>query len=191
MLANDFIFCCPCWLSLLPPIGFFLIGSVEQALLNAILKECQGDNFRFFSLCFEKAYNESLVLWLYLLPFLPAGLLACGRWVLGIPRPLFALSGSRVYLIAEGFLVLLGLLVTVSSVHDAAAKPIDQLYFLPFFRSFYFALAAVGAPWILSMLLQRTRAELSHKIVRWSILIVLVAPFVEIVIIISRWASGA
>jgi len=178
--------------TLAPPVGFFLIRGAEDTLLNAILKECQGDNFRLFSVCFDKAYRESyLMFWQYLLPFFPAVFIACARWVVGIPRPLFALSGSRLYLIGEGFFVLVGVLVTVNAVYDAAVNPIDKLFVKHFFTRFYLALAALGTPFILSMLFERPRAELSFKIVRLSIFIVLVAPFVEIAIIIFRQPSGS
>jgi hypothetical protein len=129
--------------------------------------------------------------WQYLLPFFPAVFIACARWVVGIPRPLFVLSRSWLYLIAEGFFVLVGMLVTVNAVYYATVNSIDKLYMKSFFTLFYIALAALGAPFILSTLFERPRAELSHRIVRWSILIVCVAPLIEIAIIIFREARGA
>ncbi len=178
--------------ALAAPIGFVLIRGSEDALLKAIQKECQGDNVALFSVCFDKAFSESyLMFWQYLLPFFPAVFIACARWVVGIPRPLFALSGSRLYLIAEGFFVLVGVLVTVNAVYGAAVNPIDKLHIKSFFTQFYLALAALGAPFILSMLLERPRAELSYKIVRLSMFILLAAPLVEIVIIIFRQATIA
>ena len=183
--------------ALAAPMGFFLVRGAEDALLNAILKECQGDNFSLFSVCFDKAWRESnLAFWQYLLPFVPAVSVACGRWVLGTSRPLFAFSRSWLYLIAEAFLVLVGILVTLSSVYDAAVKPPEDLKDLDkqiriLLRSSYFGLAVLGAPLIVSMLLERARAERSYRVVRLGIFIVLVAPIVGIAIIIFRQATGA
>ena len=180
--------------ALAAPVGFFLVRGAEDALLNAILKECQGDNFSLFSVCFDKAWRESkLAIWQYLLPFVPAVVLASGRWVLGFPRPLFALSGSWLYLVAEAVLILSSIFVTLSSVYDAAGKPLEDLEkpIRILLRSSYFALAVLGAPFILSMLLERSRAERSYKVVRLGIFIVLVAPIIGIAIAIFREASGA
>lgn len=171
--------------ALAPPIGFFVVRGADNALVNAILKECISENFRLFSICFEKAQNESYSgLW-HLLPFIPAVLVACGRWVLGFPRPLFALSGSRLYLIAEGFLILVGILSTVHAVYDATVTPIDKSFRF-IFTQLYWALSVLGAPFILSLLLERARTELSYKVVRVGIFTVLVAPFVVFTLIIFR-----
>lgn len=174
--------------ALAAPIGFFLVRAAEDALLNAILKECQGG-----SLCVEKALRESnLAFWQYLLPFAPAVSVACGRWVLGFARPLFAFSRSWLYLIAEAFLVVLGTLMTLSFVYDAAVTPLkdvedffDKLIRIPL-RGSYIGLAVLGAPLILSMLLDRARTDWSYKVVRLGIFIVLVLPVVGIAITIFR-----
>ncbi len=180
--------------ALAAPMGFFLVRGAEDALRNALQKECQGDNLALFSVCFEYVWKQSyLPFWQYLLPFVPAVSVACGRWVLGFPRPLFALSSSWLYLIAEAFLVLVGILATFSFIYDAAVIPLEKLdmHIRSFLTTFYFALAAVGAPLILSMLLERARSERSYRVVRLGIFIVLVAPLVGIAIIIFRQASGA
>ena len=180
--------------ALAAPIGFFLVRGAEDALRNAILKECQGDNLALFSVCFDRAWRESnLAFWQYLLPFVPAVLVACGRWVLGFPRPLFAFSGSWLYLIPEAVLVLAGIFVTLSSVYDGVVKPLEDLdkQIRIVLGSSYFALAVLGAPFILSMLLERARAERSYRVLRLGLFIVLVAPIAGIAIIIFRQASGA
>ena len=179
--------------ALAAPIGFSLVRGAEDALRNAILKECQGDKFSLFSVCLDEAWRKSnLTFWQYLLPFVPAALVACGRWVVGFPRPLFAFSGSWLYLIAEAVLVLSGISVTLSSVYDAAVKPLEDLEkYRTLLRSSYLALAVLGPPFILSMLLERARAERSYKVLRLAIFIVLVAPIAGIAIIIFRQASGA
>jgi len=178
--------------ALAPPIGFFLVSATEDALRSVILKECQGDKVGLFSLCFDKAWRESnLPFWQYLLPFLPAVSVACGRWVLDFPRPLFSLSAWWVYLIVEAFLVLVGILLALFSVYSVAVDPLRDWEIWRLLKISYFALAALGAPLILSMLLERPHAERSCKFVRLGTLIVLIAPVVGIAIIIFRQASGA
>jgi hypothetical protein len=177
--------------ALAAPTGFFLVRGAENTLFNAILKECEGDSFSLFSVCFDKAWREgTLAFWQYLLPFIPAVLIACGRWVLGFPRPSFAFSVSWFYLIVEAILVLLGIFVTLSSVYDAWVKPIEDLEKQRILLgSSYLALAVLGAPLILSILLERPRAERSYKFVRLGFLIVLVALIAAIAISIFRQAS--
>lgn len=180
--------------ALAAPVGYFLVRAAEDVLRSAIRNECLGGNFSLFSMCSDKAWRESnLAFWQYLLPFVPAVLVACGRWVLGFPRPLFALSSSWLYLIAEALLVLSGISVTLSSLYDAAVKSLEDLdrQSQTHLGNSYFVLAALGAPFILSMLLERARAERSYKVVRLGMFIVLLAPIVLIAIIIFRQASGA
>lgn len=179
--------------ALAAPIGFFLVRGAEDALLNTILKECQGDRISLFSVCFNKALRESkLAFWQYLLPFVPAVLLACGRWVLGTPRSWFGFSKFRLYLVAEGFFVVIGILLTLMNVYETAVKHIDNVdtQIEIVLRSFYLALAAIGAPVILSLLLKRDHVERSYKFVRLGILIVLIGPIAGIAMIIFRQASG-
>jgi hypothetical protein len=178
--------------ALAAPTGFFLVRAAEDTLLNAILKECEGDNFSLFSVCFNKAWREgTIAFWQYLLPFIPAVLIACGRWVLGFPRPLFTFSASWFYLIVEAILVLSGIFVTLSSVYDAWVKPLEDLEKQRILLgSSYLAVAVLGAPFILSILLERSRAERSYKFVRLGFVIVLVATIAAIAISFFRQTSG-
>lgn len=147
-------------------------------------------------MCREGVEGKQLSVLAILLPFAPAVSVACGRWVLGFPRELFAFSRSWLYLIAEALVVLLGILLTLSSVYDVSVIPLERLLELGFwdldrqirfvFRTTYIGLAVIGAPLILSMLLDRACTEWSYKVVRSGIFIVLVAPIIGIAITIFR-----
>jgi hypothetical protein len=177
--------------ALAPPVGLFLVRGAEDLLLDTILKECQGGNVSLFSVCIDKALKENnLALWQYLLPFLPAISLACGRWVLGVPRPLFTLSGSRLYLIAETFLVIVAVSLVLYSGYSVVVDPLRNWEIRRLLKIFYLTLGVIGTPLSLSMLLERATAERSYKFLRLGTFIVFVAPIAGIAILIFRQASG-
>jgi hypothetical protein len=171
-------------------MGPFFVLMAQNRLLDQIAKECHGGNYNLFRFCFDKAVNESyLAFWQYLLPFLPAIVIACVRWVCGFPRPVFAFSRSWLYLTVEGILILISGLIIVYSVHDAVARPIDDLRTKYFFTTFYLVSGVIGAPFVLSALLNRLTTEWSWKILRWGVYIVLAAPIVSTAIVIWRELS--
>jgi hypothetical protein len=110
---------------------------------------------------------------------------------LGFPRPEFPFSRPWLYLIAEATLVLSAIFVAWSSVIDTLVIPLPDLEkHRILFGSFYLALAVLGPPVILSILLDRPRAGLSHRFVLFGILIVIVAPVADITIFFFRIITG-
>ena len=177
--------------ALAPIIGYFIILGAENNLREVIEKGCRGNNDSLWLFCFRKAYEEgNLAFWQYLLPFVPAVSVACGKWVLGTPRPVFPFSRFSLYLVFEVLLVLASSLFVLFSIYSVAVDPLQNWAMRRVLKAFYVLVVLISAPFILSKLLDRAPAERWYKVLRYGVYVVLLMPILSAAIIIFRQISG-